>query len=169
MTRPPRPPIWAPAASARALTLAALFLLAWSPARAQVADSAAAAAGIAESAGAFSRALERGDAAAMTDRYVDDATLIPPGGRLVTGREAILAFWTPRNPDFRTLEHSLTTDRLVVTGDVAMEVGTWRQRGQLRQEEPTESAGRYLVVWRRLPDGSWKMQFDSWTAPFPAD
>jgi ketosteroid isomerase-like protein len=105
----------------------------------------------------------------MADQYVDDATLIPPSGRLVTGRDAILAFWTPRNPDFRTLEHSLTTDRLVVTGDVAMEVGTWRQRGQLREEAPTESAGRYLVVWRRQADGTWRMQFDSWTASFPED
>ena len=111
-----------------------------------VADSAAAAAAIAESASAFSRALERGDAAGMASQYVDDATLIPPSGRLVTGRDAILAFWTPRNPDFRTLEHSLTTDRLVITGDVAMEVGTWRQQGQLREEAPIESAGRYLVV-----------------------
>jgi ketosteroid isomerase-like protein len=91
-------------------------------------------------------------------------------GRLVTpGRDAILAFWTPRNPEFRTLQHSLTTDRLVVTGGVAMEVGTWRQRGQLGEEAPKESAGRYLVVWRRQANGSWKMQFDSWTAPFPED
>jgi ketosteroid isomerase-like protein len=156
------------------VSLATLSLLATAlaPARtacAQVADSAAAAAAIAESASAFSRALERGDATEMADQYVDDATLIPPGGRLFTGRDAILAFWTPRNPDFRTLEHSLTTDRLVITGDVAMEVGTWRQRGQLREEAPTESSGRYLVVWRRQSDDSWKMQFDSWTAPFPED
>ncbi|MGH7567264.1 MAG: YybH family protein [Gemmatimonadota bacterium] len=132
-------------------------------------DSATAAAGIAEAAGTFSRALERGDAAGMADQYVDQATLIPPNGRMVTGRDAILAFWTPRNPDFHTLEHSLSTDLLEVTGDLAVEVGTWRQRGQLRQEAATESAGRYLVVWRRQEDGSWRMQFDSWTAPFPED
>jgi ketosteroid isomerase-like protein len=133
------------------------------------ADSAGAAGGIARSASAFSRALERGDAAAMGDQYVEDATLIPPNGRMITGREAILAFWTPRNPDFRTLAHSLTTDRLEVVGDVAVEVGTWRQEGQLRDEAARQSAGRYLVVWRRQPDGVWKMQFDSWTAPFPED
>jgi ketosteroid isomerase-like protein len=133
------------------------------------ADSAAAAAGIAESASAFSRALERGDAAGMADQYVADATLVPPNGGMITGREAILAFWTPRNPEFRTLAHSLTTDRLEVSGEVAVEVGTWRQEAQLRDELPRQSAGRYLVVWRHRPDGSWKMQFDSWTAPFPED
>jgi ketosteroid isomerase-like protein len=133
------------------------------------ADTTAAASGIAASSSAFSRAFERGNAAAMADQYVEDATLIPPNGRMITGREAILAFWTPRNPDFRTLAHSLTTDRLEVVGDVAVEVGTWRQEGQLRDEAARESAGRYLVVWRRQPDGVWKMQFDSWTAPFPED
>lgn len=132
-------------------------------------DSAAAAASIGRAATAFSRALERGDAEGMAAQYVDDATLVPPNGRLVEGKEAILVFWTPRNPEFRTLEHSLTTDRLDVTGDVAVEVGTWRQRSQLREEDPRESAGRYVVAWRRLPDGSWRMQFDTWTAPFPED
>ena len=132
-------------------------------------DSAAAAASIGQAASAFSRALESGDAEGMAAQYVDDATVVPPNGRLVQGREAILAFWTPRNPEFRTLEHSLTTDRLEVAEDVAVEVGTWRQRSQLREEAPRESAGRYMVVWRRLPDGSWRMQFDTWTAPFPEE
>jgi uncharacterized protein (TIGR02246 family) len=132
-------------------------------------NSAAAAEGIARSASAFSRALEQGDPEGMATQYVEGATLVPPNGRMITGREAITTFWTPRNPDFHTLAHSLTTDRLEVTGDVAVEVGTWRQKGQLREEEPRESAGRYLVVWRRQPDGTWRMQFDSWTAPFPED
>lgn len=147
-----------------------MFFLAAAPVLGQTpADSAAAAAGIAEAARAFSRALEQGDAAGMAAQYVEDATLVPPNGRLVTGREAILTFWTPRNPEFRTLEHSLTTDRLEVVGDVAIEIGTWRQRAQLRDEAPSEAAGRYLVVWRRQPDGSWRMQFDGWTSPFPQD
>ena len=132
-------------------------------------DSAAAAASIGQAASAFSRALESGDAEGMAAQYVDDATLVPPNGRLVEGRPAILVYWTPKNPEFRTLEHSLTTDKLEITGDVAVEVGTWRQRSQLREEDPREAAGRYVVVWRRLADGSWKMQYDTWTAPFPED
>lgn len=150
--------------------LLGIFLFFAAPSIAQTpTDSAAAAAGIAEAASSFSRALERGDAAGMAAQYLDDATLVPPGGRLVTGRDAILAFWEPRNPEYHTLAHSLTTDRLEVAGDVAIEVGTWSQRSRLREEEPREAAGRYLVVWRRRPDGSWRMQFDSWTAPFPEE
>ncbi|HET6639780.1 MAG TPA: DUF4440 domain-containing protein [Gemmatimonadota bacterium] len=153
----------------RCLALVALLCLA-STGYAQVeTDSTAAAEGIALSAQAFSRALERGDAEGMAAQYVDDAVVVPPGGRMIAGRDSIRVFWTPRNPDFRTLAHSLTTDRLEVVGDVAIEVGTWRQEGQLRNEAPRVSAGRYQVVWRRQPDGVWKMQFDTWTAPFPED
>lgn len=151
------------------LPLAALLCLAVTGYAQTEADSAAAAEGIALSAQAFSRALERGDAEGMAAQYVDDAVLVPPGGRMIAGRDSIRLFWTPRNPDFRTLAHSLTTDRLEVAGDMAVEVGTWRQEGQLGDQEVRESAGRYLVVWRRQPDGGWKMQFDSWTAPFPED
>jgi uncharacterized protein (TIGR02246 family) len=147
--------------------VAALLCLAGTAFAQAEADSAAAAEGIAQSAQAFSRALERGDAEGMAAQYVDDAVLVPPGGRMIAGRDSIRDFWTPRNPDFRTLAHSLTTERLEVVGDVAVEVGTWRQEGQLRDDPPRQSAGRYLVVWRRRPDGVWRMQFDSWTAPFP--
>jgi uncharacterized protein (TIGR02246 family) len=151
------------------LLLAALLCLAGTASAQDPADSTAAAQAIAQSAQAFSRALERGDAEGMAAQYVDDAVLVPPNGRVIAGRDSIRVFWTPRNPDFRTLAHSLTTDRLEVAGEVAVEVGTWRQEGQLKDEQPRESAGRYLVVWRRQPDGAWKMQFDSWTAPFPED
>ena len=50
-------------------------------------------------------------------------------------RDSIRAFWTPRNPDFRTLANSLTTDRLELVGDVAVEVGdhAGRQLQRLRQ------------------------------------
>lgn len=138
-------------------------------ARAQT-DPPDVAAAIGASAAAFSRALERGDGEGMAAQYTDDATLVPPNGRVVTGKEAIRAFWTPRNPDFRTLDHSLTTERLEVTGDAAIEVGTWRQRARLGDDPPRETEGRYLVVWRRQPEGTWKMQFDAWTRPVePAD
>ena len=151
------------------LPLAALLCLAGTASAQDPADSTAAAQAIAQSAQAFSRALERGDAEGMAAQYVDDAVLVPPNGRVIAGRDSIRVFWTPRNPDFRTLAHSLTTDRLEVVGEVAVEVGTWRQEGQLEDDQPRESAGRYLVVWRRQPDGAWKMQFDSWTTPFPED
>ena len=55
-------------------------------------DSATAAASISRAASAFSRALERGDAEGMAAQYVDDATLVPPNGRLVEGKPAILVF-----------------------------------------------------------------------------
>lgn len=128
-------------------------------------DSAAAAAAIGEAARAFSRALERGDAATMADQYTDDATLLPPNGRPVTGADAIEAFWTPRNPEFRTERHELVTERLEVSCDVAIDLGRWRQVARVGEAPPTDTWGRYLVVWRRTAPGEWRMEFDAWTRP----
>lgn len=140
-------------------------------ARAQevAADSVAAARAIEAAATSFSRAMERGDAGTMAAQYTADATLLPPGGRPVTGCEAIRRFWTPRNPEFRTVRHELTTERLEVSGDTAVDLGRWRQVARVGERPESEAWGRYLVVWRRVGERKWKMQFDAWTSPIDED
>lgn len=138
-------------------------------AQSSASDSLDAAAAILEASRAFSRAMERGDAAAMAALYTADATLLPPNGKPVTGIEAIERFWTPRNPEFRTVRHELTTERLEVSGDVATDLGRWRQVARMGDEPESEAWGRYLVVWRRTGDAEWRMQFDAWTRPVEDD
>ncbi|MDX1661306.1 MAG: DUF4440 domain-containing protein [Gemmatimonadota bacterium] len=147
--------------------LACLFVT--SPVEAQEAtcpgDSASAMAAIVDASQAFSRAMERRDPSTMAAQYTDDAVLLPPNGVPVTGIEAIEAFWTPGDPEFRTVRHELTTDRLEVDCDMATDLGRWRQVAKRGEGPETEAWGRYLVVWRRTADGEWKMQFDAWTRP----
>lgn len=128
-------------------------------------DSASAAAGILEASRAFSRAMERPDAATMAAQYTDDAELLPPNGKPVTGIDAIEAFWTPGDTEFRTVRHELTTERLEVSCEVAVDLGRWRQVARRGDRPETDAWGRYLVVWRATGDGEWKMQFDAWTRP----
>lgn len=132
-------------------------------------DPEEAASAIAEASQAFSRAMERRDPATMAAQYTEDATLLPPNGKPVTGAEAIESYWTPRNPQFRTVRHELTTERLEVSCDVAVDLGRWRQVAQRGEEAPTDTWGRYLVVWRRTGEGDWKMQFDAWTRAVEED
>lgn len=134
-----------------------------------VGDSASAAAAIFEASRGFSRAMERGDAATMAAKYTDDAVLLPPNGKPATDIETIEEFWTPGNPEFRTIRHELTTERLEVSCDVAVDLGRWRQVAQHGEQPETDAWGRYLVVWRRTGEGEWKMQFDTWTRPVEND
>lgn len=128
-------------------------------------DSASAAAAILEASRAFSRAMEDRDPGTMAAQYTADAILLPPNGKPVTGIDAIEAFWTPGDPEFRTVRHELTTERLEVSCDVAVDLGRWRQVAQRGDQPESDAWGRYLVVWRATGDGEWKMQFDAWTRP----
>lgn len=154
-----------PALALAALLAAPTLLRAQAAPAGCPADSASAAAAIAEASRAFSRALERRDPATMAAQYTQDATLLPPNGKPVTGAAAIEAFWTPGNPEFRTVRHELTTERLEVACDVAIDLGRWRQVARLGDAPETDAWGRYLVVWRRTAAGAWRMQFDAWTRP----
>src|SRR5262245_57748127 len=42
----------------------------------------------------FAAAFNRGDMAAVTDMYADDAVVMPPGSNMIKGRNAIRDFWT---------------------------------------------------------------------------
>jgi len=109
---------------------------------------------------AFSRAYVAGDSAAVAELYTEDALLMPPG-RDVRGRAAIARFFsTP--PDRRPAAHWMESSEVSFHGDVAIDVGRW----SLQSEEDAEVVSeRYLLVWLRQADGSWRIAYDAWHRP----
>lgn len=126
-------------------------------------EEADARAAIAEASAAFSAAYVRNDMAALGALYTEDAVLLPPG-REIRGREAIMRYfaWGPRH---RQIAHSMVPEELVVSGDVATDVGTWHSTSRRGDDPPTTASGKYLVVWVRAADGAWRMRYDMWHRP----
>lgn len=124
-----------------------------------VADSAA----IAAASRAFSAAYVRNDTSALGQIYSDSALLLPPN-RELRGRAAIQRYfaWGPR---YRQIEHKMESARLSITGDIAIDVGTWTSTGQRGDANPTTASERYLVVWVRESDGAWRILYDMWHRP----
>jgi len=105
------------------------------------------------------RALEQGDAALAASLYARDARLLPPGGQPISGEAGVLDFWQRRidgGSDGGTLE----TVRRDEYGDVAVEEGRY---GRKSGEEWLDS-GKYLIVFRRQEDGSWRFATDIWNS-----
>jgi ketosteroid isomerase-like protein len=105
------------------------------------------------------RAVEQGDAALAASLYEAGARLLPPGAGVITGGDAVLDFWKRRietGADGGFLE---TVERAEY-GDVAVEEGRYGRRSG---EELLDS-GKYLVVFRRRPDGSWRYATDIWNS-----
>ena len=109
----------------------------------------------------FSEAFERGDAKALADMYTSDAIAFPPDSEMIRGNEAIGQFWkATRNSGVKSA--TLTTVDVGRSGNIAYETGKVSLTIQPEGKEATTEAAKYVVVWKRQVDGSWKLHRDIW-------
>lgn len=109
--------------------------------------------------GAWEKAFNAGDAAAVAAVYTEDATLMPPGVPTMKGRAAIEKFMRDgfaQGP----AKIALTTDELFTMGDAAVRRGTYRVTGA---DDAVLDAGKYVEIWRRV-DEAWLICIDIWNA-----
>ena len=104
---------------------------------------------------AFEAALRSGDAAAAAAIYADDATLLAPAADVLHGRPAIERFW---RTGVETGIENVTLERLDLQlyGETAFEVGQYALHVAPESGAHVVDRGRYLIVHRVGPDGSWR-------------
>lgn len=110
---------------------------------------------------AFSATYLARDPARVRSFYTDDAVLVMPGGKVITGGMAIERYWT-LGPRLRALEHRLRPERMYGDATRIVELGRWFSTSQRDGAEPTSAAGRYVVEWVRGSDAQWRMRLDTW-------
>jgi len=106
------------------------------------------------------------------DRYVsfyaDDAVLLWPGAPMVTGRAAIREFMRVffSTPDFSL---SFETARVEVSraGDLAYTCGTNKVTLVDPNGKRMKDSGKYLTVYRKQSDGTWKVVADTGNSDLP--
>ena len=104
--------------------------------------------------------LEAGQAKDL-DRWVsfhtDDASLLPPNAPIVTGKEAIRAFVSKliSTPGWAA---SWQTTKIEVSrsGDLAYSYGTQETTVDDAEGNPVTDQQKWVAVWKKQPDGSWK-------------
>ena len=111
----------------------------------------------------FSEAFARGDAKALAAMYTSDAIAFPPDSEMIRGNEAIGEFWKATR-DSGVRGAALTTVDVGRSGDVAYEVGKVSLTIRSAGKEPTTAMAKYVVVWKRQADGSWKLHRDIWNS-----
>jgi uncharacterized protein (TIGR02246 family) len=102
---------------------------------------------------ALAAAFEDRDPTAWVDSYTDDAIFAGPGAPTIEGRAALLA----AAPQIAISSMQIVADSTVGDGDFAATTGraSW-VRGPRESEAPT-TRRRFLMVWRREPDGRWRI------------
>ncbi len=115
----------------------------------------------------FEAAFARGDAAGCAAVYTEDGKIMPFDSPAVTGRQAGQKVWQGyidmggKSVSLQTLEfEELGDDRAIERGAATLEIQT--EGGQTVQ-----ASAKFIVVWKRRADGSWKWDWDCWNMDAP--
>ena len=112
-------------------------------------------------ADAWLKAAVARDAKGLAAMYTADAVLLPPNAEAITGRDAIGAFFTAF-PPFKDAKVSQV--ECEGHGDIAFARGTYSMTILIDDKTSIPEKGKFLEVWRKQADGSWKIARDMFSS-----
>ena len=105
-------------------------------------------------------AWEKGDPERIAAIFTDDGIMLSQGGKVFKGRQQILerqkAAMQSVTPPVKV---SVITVKIWLDGDTAYETGKYKYE-YTEKGKPTTEEGRYVTMWKRQGDGSWKLTMD---------
>ncbi|MEP6692262.1 MAG: nuclear transport factor 2 family protein [Gemmatimonadaceae bacterium] len=113
---------------------------------------------------AWMRAVKRGDAPAVAALYADSAALYVPSTDVLVGRPAVENFYKGAAVS-GLKEMRLTMVHVLTSGSMAREIGRYTATIQPPNAvNAVHENGKYVTVWTRQLDGSWKIDSHIWNA-----
>jgi uncharacterized protein (TIGR02246 family) len=100
--------------------------------------------------------------------YTDDASVLTPNAPIFTGKQAIKDGLKPMlsDPQF-SLTFMPTRVEVSKSSDLAFTQGPYKMTFSDLKGNKFEDEGKYLTVWRKLPDGNWKAVEDTFMSDLP--
>ena len=110
----------------------------------------------------WSHAANVGDIDKCISYYADDGLLMEPGSPASSGKEAFRKSWTAMvtGPQYVSLTFESTKVTVAQAGDMAWDIGTYQWTTKDKTGKTSTEAGKYLEVWQKQVDGSWKVSAD---------
>jgi uncharacterized protein (TIGR02246 family) len=101
--------------------------------------------------------------------FADNASLFPPNASIVTGIEAIRARLSEEYSGPRVaISWQTTKVEVSRSGDLAYSHGTHEVTVNDPEGNPVTDKGKWVTVWEKQPDGTWKVVADIWNTDQPA-
>jgi ketosteroid isomerase-like protein len=102
--------------------------------------------------------------------YSDDAIRFQPNGLPVKGKTEIVKFTKDGFANYTQTNFELPVDEVLVSGDLAVArgTGTGTSTPAASGLRPSSDPGKWVGVYKRQPDGTWKCAFDIWNSDAPA-
>jgi uncharacterized protein (TIGR02246 family) len=110
---------------------------------------------------AWSQASTAKDLDKTISFYADDALQLPEKAPAAKGKENIRKNWAPLlAAPGAGLSFQTTTVEIARSGELAYETGTYDLVTTDKQGKSSDEEGKYVVVWKKQNDGSWKVVVD---------
>ncbi len=110
--------------------------------------------------GRFAQAVAAGGGKAFAGWFADDAVTLNNGKPAVLGRAAIAAQaqWDPKTYQLTWTPQGA---QMGPSNDMGFTWGPYEGHSKDKNGEPVVIAGTYFTVWKKLPDGTWKVALDA--------
>ncbi|HEX7159190.1 MAG TPA: nuclear transport factor 2 family protein [Edaphobacter sp.] len=110
--------------------------------------------------GRFAKDVATGGGKAFANWFADDAVTLNNGKPAVLGRAAIAAEaqWDPK--DYQ-LTWTPQGAQMGPSNDMGFTWGHYEGTYKDKSGQPLTISGRYFTVWKKLPDGTWKVALDA--------
>jgi ketosteroid isomerase-like protein len=115
----------------------------------------------------FARDVATGGGKAFASWFADDAVSLSNGRAPLLGHAAIAASanWDPKTYQ---LAWTPTAAQMGPSNDMGFTWGHYEGHSKDAHGEPILLTGRYITVWKKLPDGTWKVALDASATEPPA-
>lgn len=132
------------------------------------ADPAAARSAIEAANARAAEALNKGDIESWLTLYKSDAVVLPPNQPAWRGIDGMRAGAQAMLNEVAISGAALNVEDVKVSGDFAVETGTYTMTMTPKKGgKAMNDRGKYIVVWERQADGSWKAIRDIFNSDLP--
>jgi uncharacterized protein (TIGR02246 family) len=105
-------------------------------------------------------AWDKADASLIAGLFAPEGVLLGGSGKLFKGPKEILERMKKvMESAGKGVKATVTTVGLWMDGDTAYETGTYSYKYQ-EKDKPVNEEGRYVTIWKKQTDGSWKIIMD---------
>lgn len=111
----------------------------------------------------WSAAAGKRDVEKVASFYADDAVAYPPNEPVCVGREAAKKVWAAylADPSFN-ISWKSTHAEIAKSGELGFTSGTYEDSFKGPDGKMVHETGKFLCVWKKQADGSWKAIHDMW-------
>ena len=108
----------------------------------------------------WSEGWAKGDAAMVAAIFAEDGVQLAGSGKIIKGPQQIMerqkVAMQGADPGVKV---TVTTVNVWLDGDTAYETGKYKYE-YTEKGKPGKDEGRYVTIWKRQKDGSWKLSMD---------